>query len=112
MRQPRPADESGLRADAHRQQHIAFRDRAHRVEHVRIQKERLALVQLLLCAGRVDLELPPETMNDDLTRSSMLGEFATGFEREEHQAQGAAMDQTRLAMPMDRWVRLCVQATR
>jgi hypothetical protein len=81
------------------------------VGHVRIEEQRLAFVKLLLGACGINLELSAEAVNDHLSRSLMLGKLATRLECEEHQPEGAAMDQTCLAMSMDGRMRFRVQGT-
>jgi len=52
--------------------------------HVWIEDQRLAFVEPLLCVGRIHLDLAPQTVNDHVARSPVLGQLASHLECEEH----------------------------
>ena len=91
------ADALGL-ADAHCEQHLTVDNGLNRVRHVRLQYERLASAEPMLCRTGLDNQFAPEAVNHHVARGSMLWQATAWLEGEQQQPERPSMHQACLPM--------------
>jgi hypothetical protein len=79
------------------------------VRHIRLEHERLASAEPMVCGTRLDGQLTSKAVNHHLARGSMLREVTSWFECEQQQPERPPMNQPRLPMAALGRVRFGVQ---
>jgi hypothetical protein len=76
------------------------------VRHVGIEYHRLAWPKPMVVRARLDGQVTPKTVNDDMPWGAMLGQVTARFEYEQQQPKRPAMNQAGLPVAILRGVRL------
>src|SRR6185369_13174783 len=98
-------------AETYCEQHFTFCNGLNRMRHTRLQHERLASAEPMLCSACLDGQLAPKAVNHNVAGGPMLRQATAWLECEQQQPERSPMNQPRLPMATLGRVRFGVQGT-